>query len=125
MNELELLHADMVKTLVKSPLAILSELTPQKVDAWHAATGIVGEAGELIDAVKKVVVYNKPGDIDNIIEELGDIEFYMEQIRQRFNIDRATTLSENMKKLEKRYPNFNYTDKSAAERADKNENSSV
>lgn len=42
----------------------------------HAATGIAGEAGEVLDAAKKHWVYERPLDMQNILEELGDIYFY-------------------------------------------------
>lgn len=112
-------HAEMVKALVKPGEDILSQLTPEKVDAWHAATGVVGEAGELIDAVKKYAVYNKDIDRANVVEELGDLEFYMEQTRQNLQITRDETLQANMDKLAKRYEGFKYTDKAAQDRADK------
>ena len=119
MSQNEVEHAEMVSVLVKPGAAILETLTPEKVDAWHAATGAVGEAGELIDAVKKHVIYNKPVDRENVVEELGDLEFYMEQIRQNLGITREETLKYNMQKLSKRYAEFKYSDKAAQERADK------
>lgn len=112
-------HPEMVKALVKSGDMILASLSPQKVDAWHAATGVVGEAGELIDAVKKYVIYNKPLDRENMVEELGDLEFYMEQIRQCVGITREETLEYNIKKLSVRYENLKYSDAAAQARADK------
>ena len=48
--------------------------------------GVSGEAGELLDAVKKAVIYRKPLDLENVIEELGDLEFYMEGLRQGLEI---------------------------------------
>lgn len=42
----------------------------------HAAVGVAGECGELLDALKKTWVYNKPLDRENVVEELGDIGFY-------------------------------------------------
>jgi NTP pyrophosphatase (non-canonical NTP hydrolase) len=85
----------------------------------HAAIGIAGEAGELIDAVKKDWAYNNPLDRDNVIEELGDLEFYMEALRSELCITRAETLTANTKKLEKRYHSKVYSDAHAQERADK------
>lgn len=112
-------HKAMVKLLVKPGTAIQETLTPEKVNALHAAVGVAGEAGELLDAIKKHVVYNKELDITNVIEELGDLEFYMEQLRQEFGISRIDTLAYNYVKLmKKRYPN-GYTDAAAQERADK------
>lgn len=111
-------HVEMVTNLRKPAEDIMKMLTTGKVDLWHAATGISGEAGELLDGVKKHVVYGQPLDIDNIIEELGDLEFYMEHIRQRCGISRMDTLRHNMVKLNKRYGD-GYSDKAAQERVDK------
>jgi len=116
---LEESHADMVSSLKKSGAAIRETLTDEKVDAWHGATGVCTEAGELLDAAKKFVVYNKPIDRENVIEELGDLEFYMEMVRQSFGITRLETLAGNMTKLSKRYKDFKYSDQQAHDRADK------
>lgn len=88
------------------------------LDRLHMAVGISGEAGELIDAIKKEWVYNKPSDTLNIREELGDLLFY---IQGMCNIEKCTIpqlLGENIRKLTKRYPN-KYSDKDAQERKDK------
>ena len=112
-------YQEMVTHLSKSGITIQEQLTPTKADMWHMATGIAGEAGELLDAIKKHVVYNKPLDRENVIEELGDLEFYMEGIRQNLGIDRQSTLDLNQEKLlRKRYPN-GYSDQAAQDRADK------
>src|SRR5258706_14263308 len=96
-------HQELVKRLKKPGQAIIDTLSPTSCDLLHMAVGVCGEAGELLDAVKKVSVYNKPVDLMNLIEELGDIEFYMEGIRQIYGITREVTLVRNLEKLEKRY----------------------
>lgn len=112
-------HSDMVAALVKPGSAIVLQLSPEKADLWHGATGVVGEAGELIDAIKKHVIYDKPLDLDNVIEELGDMEFYMEQIRQRLGLTREQTLEANITKLRVRYEGLKYSDAAAQARVDK------
>jgi NTP pyrophosphatase (non-canonical NTP hydrolase) len=107
-----------VAALVKPGGAILSTLTDSKVDAWHNATGVSGEAGELLDAIKKYVVYNKPLDRVNVVEELGDLEFYMEGLRQSLDITREETIVANRAKLQVRYA-AGYSDAAAQARADK------
>jgi NTP pyrophosphatase (non-canonical NTP hydrolase) len=84
----------------------------------HAAIGIAGEGGELLDSVKKTWVYDKPLDEDNLIEELGDLEFYMQALRTRLGVSRQYVLNRNMAKLNLRYPS-GYSDKAAQARADK------
>lgn len=112
------LYERFVAERVKSPQEIIETMTPAKVDLLHAAIGISGEAGELLDAVKKHVIYNKDLDVDNVIEELGDLEFYIEALRQRIGVDRSVVLASNVSKLLKRYPT-GYTDQAAKDRADK------
>ena len=111
-------HQQMVSNLFKDGEELLSELTPEKANAWHAATGISGEAGELLDAVKKHAVYGKEVDRENVVEELGDLEFYMEAIRSELGITREETLIHNMRKLGIRYKD-GYSNEAAQERADK------
>jgi hypothetical protein len=76
-------YGEMVRRLAKDGEEIVANLTPEKARMWHHATGISGEAGELLDAIKKVMIYNKPLDRENVIEELGDLEWYMEGLRQQ------------------------------------------
>ena len=112
-------YADMVAKLAKPGHAIQDSLSPQKCHLIHMAVGVSGEAGELLDAIKKAVIYNKPIDIENVIEELGDLEFYMEGLRQGLGITREETLATNIRKLGTRYKNLTYSDKQAQDRADK------
>jgi len=111
-------HANMVAELVKNPIEILDTLDPKRVDAIHAILGVSGEAGELLDAIKKWVIYGKRLDLENVEEELGDLEFYLEQLRQAFDLDRVSILEKNITKLRKRYPK-GYSDKHAQTRLDK------
>lgn len=87
----------------------------------HAALGVCGESGELADAIKKQVVYNKPVDRDNIIEELGDLQFYIQEIMLLYNITPTEVFQGNANKLSKRYVHLKYSDAEALARADKKE----
>ncbi len=112
-------HADMVNTLCKPGATIKEELTAEDAHTIHMIMGISGETGELLDAIKKSVIYRKPIDRENVIEELGDIEFYMEGLRQGLSITRKETLTHNVLKLSKRYKGMKYSDTSAKDRVDK------
>jgi len=119
MNDLDNEHGRMVKALAKPGKDILKELSPGKMHCLHMAVGIAGEAGELLDAVKKHVIYNKPLDMENVMEELGDIEFYMRGLRELIGMSRDETLNHNLNKLQKRYAEGKYSNKQAQDRADK------
>lgn len=114
-------HSELVRCLAKPGSEILKSLSAADCDLWHMGTGVVTEAGELLDAVKKIVIYRRPPDRENVVEELGDLEFYMEGLRQRCGITREETIEHNIRKLEKRYASLSYSDQAAQARADKDE----
>lgn len=95
----------------------LSQQTGQ-LRLLHGAMGISGESGELMDAIKKHVMYNKPLDVDNVKEELGDLAWYMAIMLDQIGSSFGEVMELNHDKLEKRYPT-GYTDQAAKDRADK------
>jgi NTP pyrophosphatase (non-canonical NTP hydrolase) len=111
---------DMVSKLAKPGETIADELTPRDAHIIHMAMGVSGETGELVDIIKKATMYRKDIDMAHVIEEMGDIEFYLEGLRQGLRISRDEVIKANMDKLGKRYSGFNYSDQRAKERADKN-----
>ncbi len=119
MTNTDINYSDMVKSLAKPGEQILNEIDPSQMHLIHMAIGVSGEAGELLDAVKKSSIYQKTIDRENVIEELGDIEFYLEGLRQGLNITREETIIANKSKLSKRYEGFHYSNKAAQDRADK------
>lgn len=115
----EAAYASFVSKLVKSGVEIKEQLTPTEAHLVHMAMGVSGEAGELLDAVKKSCIYRKPLDITNVVEELGDLEFFMEGIRAALRITREEIIAANVEKLSARYPNISYSNEAAIARADK------
>ena len=85
----------------------------------HAALGIAGEAGELVDAIKKHVIYGKALDLANVREEIGDLRFYLEALCNVLDLNDQTIIQENINKLAKRYKDLTYSSGAAIERADK------
>jgi len=84
----------------------------------HAAVGIAGEAGEILDGVKKSWIYGKPEDAANILEECGDALFYIVALLQQYGFTLADAQAANVAKLQKRYPD-GYSDADAITRKDK------
>lgn len=93
-------------------------ISPEQAELLHAAIGIAGEAGELLDAVWHHVCSGEPLDRENVVEELGDLEFYLMAAIQVVGILRPHLQEINVAKLTKRYEN-GYSDKAAQDRADK------
>src|SRR6266436_2194571 len=102
-------HSEFVSKLVKPSKEIFLELNNSDCNLIHMILGICGESGELLDAIKNKVIYQKKLDLENIIEELGDLEFYMEGLRQELNISREECLEHNIKKLSIRYKELQYS----------------
>jgi len=100
--------------------ALFKDMGSPTLDLLHAAVGIAGEAGELLDAVKKHWAYEKPLDRENVIEELGDLEFYMQALRNNIGVPRSFIIQKNQEKLSKRYASLHYSNQAAVARADKN-----
>lgn len=119
MTDTQVAHSSMVSRLVKPGVDIVAAMTPDKAYLDHMAMGIAGEAGEIVDAIKRHTIYGKDIDLDNVVEELGDMEFYMEGLRQKLGLTRAYILQQNIIKLEKRYAAGKYSDVQAQTRADK------
>lgn len=113
-------HPQLVAALVKPGEQIKNEITAKEAHELHMIMGLSGEVGELLDAVKKAIIYRKSFDRENAVEELGDIEFYLEGLRSSLGISREETLEANTTKLLKRYSSLSYSNEQANQRADKN-----
>lgn len=137
-------------TLFVTSAKILEELQQESIfesdentHLHHMAIGMAGEAGELLDVIKKIAAYNKDQTVEiveNIIEELGDFRFYwvgyeqgrllgreadkefntaFEQFFALLSLNMAHVEANNIAKLSKRYRELVYSDNAAIERADK------
>ena len=70
---------------------------------------IGGEAGEVVDYLKKVCWHNKPLDRNKVVVELGDLLWGVAHLMYTLNISFMEVTSTNLAKLGARYPN-GYTD---------------
>jgi len=71
----------------------------------HGALGLGGEAGEVIDLIKKHAFHNKPVDKEKLISELGDVRWYLEYLCASLNVTMEQVEANNIAKLKVRYPN--------------------
>lgn len=112
-------YSDMVRRLSKPSADIEAQMQPHHYHLMHMLIGLSGEVGELTDAFKKHIFYDKPLDLPNVLEELGDIEFYLQGIRNTYGISRDLLIHNNHEKLSKRYSLGKYSNEQAQARADK------
>lgn len=69
--------------------------------------GLASEGGEFNEIVKKIFFQGKPLDEDNIFHmkrELGDIMWYWMNACNALGLDPNDVITENVRKLESRYP---------------------
>lgn len=77
----------------------------------HGAIGVSTEAGELLDIIKRRMIYSKPFCREHIIEEVGDILHYLTYIAEAMHFSFEDAMEANMRKIKVRYPNkFNTHD---------------
>ena len=74
----------------------------------HAAMGIAGEAGEVIDLVKKTYAYEKTLDDKKLIEEVSDILWYINLLLAVMDVTWEEVFDLNIAKLEARYPDLRF-----------------
>lgn len=80
----------------------------------HAALGMAGEIGEFAYAIEKWLQYGTNLDIPNLVEELGDILWYLALACNAISVDMGLVMENNIAKLKVRYPE-KYSDTLAAE----------
>ena len=79
-EELEKRHEDMVKTLAKAGKEIVTGLSYTSAHNLHMVVGIVGEVAELAEALLST-------NREHVIEEIGDLEFYITGLKQGIGIE--------------------------------------
>lgn len=71
----------------------------------HACMGITTECGELMDVLKKYLIYGKPIDKINVMEEDGDLRWYLSLLEFAMNFTQDESQERNIAKLKARFPN--------------------
>lgn len=77
---------------------------PRTIRLLHAAMGLVTEAAEFLDQLKKHIFYGKLLDYVNLGEELGDSTWYQRVALDALETTWLTLLERNSAKLHARFP---------------------
>ncbi|MEG2623513.1 MAG: nucleoside triphosphate pyrophosphohydrolase family protein [Clostridia bacterium] len=70
----------------------------------NAALGIAGEAGEVADIIKKTMYQCHPLDKEKLVEELGDVLYYIAMMADVLCYGLDEIAEKNIEKLRRRYP---------------------
>ena len=68
------------------------------------ALGLAGEAGEVVDDIKKRYYHGRAIDENHTLEELGDVMWYVANIATQMGASLEDIMVNNVEKLTKRYP---------------------
>lgn len=92
----------------RAALRTASEENQDKFDGngplLDAALGLGGEAGECLDIVKKHLFQGHELDLQGLLEELGDVAWYLAIFCDALGFTLETVMQMNIDKLRKRYP---------------------
>lgn len=94
---------EMNKYQIKAARTIRKELTTAQL-LQNAALGLAGEAGEVADHIKKVYYQGHPLNPTELINELGDVLWYIAEMCTALGIDMSEAAEANVNKLLLRYP---------------------
>ena len=86
-------------------MTFLNKELSEKDILINGVMGLCGESGEVIDIVKKHLAQGHELNKDKIIEELGDVCWYIAEIASVLNVKLEDVLKGNIDKLSKRYAN--------------------
>jgi len=87
----------------------------------HSICGIANEAGELMEALKKHIFYGAPLDTQNILEEFGDLMWFMGPALDVLGSSYEEVQKMNILKLRARYKKGTWSKEEAANRDKLNE----
>ena len=103
-----------VENVIKTDCVYDTKLAVRLVESarmLHAAMGLVTEAAELLDMLKKHIYYGKKLDMVNAKEEIGDSSWYIGLAVDEMKTTMNEVLTLNIEKLKLRYPGkFNSED---------------
>jgi len=85
------------------------------IDLMHAGFGLATETGEFVDCLKKNFFYGQKLDRVNLIEELGDVMWYMALAARSLDVSLEQIMETNINKLKLRYKD-KFTETEANER---------
>ncbi len=90
------------RTLIDRPDFAITD--DQLMIAWNAI-GLAGEAGEIMELVKKGIFHQHGLDTEKMHKELGDLLWYVAALCTKLGFSMDAVMQANIEKLRTRYPN--------------------
>jgi NTP pyrophosphatase (non-canonical NTP hydrolase) len=92
------------KEFTESVLRTARTDLPKDKQLHNILLGIAGESGEILDCFKKQLFQDHPQDSKKIMNEVGDVLFYLYWLAEVEGFTIAECMDLNKEKLQKRYP---------------------
>lgn len=86
------------------PTRLLQLTSVEMVRLLHAGAGMVTEAGEFWDEIKRHLFYGQPLDRQHLQEEAGDLLWYVALACTALGVDLGEVMAANVRKLQVRFP---------------------
>lgn len=80
------------------------EISPVNGAVLNCALGMVGEAGEVAELIKKHIFHETDLNLTQLKKELGDVLWYLSGLASLLGIPLADIMAHNIDKLKARYP---------------------
>lgn len=104
-------QTEAARTLISAPDTTFTGT--EQMLMW-CGLGLGGEAGEVLDHLKKAICHQHGMDRRKLTEELGDLMWYVAGICTLIGVPLDDVLAHNVAKLQLRYPNgYNSSDSKA------------
>lgn len=84
--------------------SLIGRVDVRSIRLLHGAMGLDTESGEIMDSMKRHIIYDSDLNVVNIREELGDIMWYVALICDELGLTIEQICEDNIAKLRKRYP---------------------
>lgn len=88
---------------VSTTSGAFASLTVEQGRIAAAALGLVGEAGETSEVIKKYLFHGHDLPKEKIEKELGDVLWYVAELCNALDITLENVMEQNVEKLSKRY----------------------
>ena len=88
----------------KLAMTTLNPALDKKDVLINGVMGLCGEAGEVIDVVKKWLAQGHELNREKILAELGDVAWYLAEVAYALDTPLEDVLKGNIEKLKRRYP---------------------
>ena len=89
---------------VRRDNAVVAGADRQLAQLLHGMIGMCTETGELQDMVKKHLIYGNPFDATNVLEECGDVLWYIALALKACGFSMEQCMARNIAKLHARFP---------------------